>query len=151
MKITCIVGVVLFLASQFLYQAYAVELCEPQDYYNLADSSKCAIKYNKTANKSDSQQLMFETLKNYPYENKNKFVELLQRKIALVDNYIMQQQGQGQSERVKANIGKLEQIKQSLSNSLKMVSVATQDNWVNERDQARKVLEEATKRLHEVE
>ena len=151
MKITYIAGAALFLASQFLCQAYAIELCEPQDYYNLADSSKCTIKYNKTANKSDSQQLMFETLKNYPSENKDRFVELLQRKIALVDNYLIQQQGQGQSEKAKVNISKLEQTKQSLFNSLKMVRDATQDNWVNVRDQARKELEEATKRLHEVE
>ncbi|MFA4992730.1 MAG: hypothetical protein WC571_02050 [Candidatus Omnitrophota bacterium] len=151
MRITYIVGAALFLVSQFLCQTYAIELCEPQDYYNLAGSSKCTIKYNKTADKSDSQQLMFETLKNYPYENKDRFVELLQRKIALVDNYLIQQQGQEQSEKVKANISKLGQTKQSLFDSLKMVKDATQDNWVNVRDQARKELEEAAKRLREVE
>lgn len=151
MKIPQVVVAVLILASQFLYLAYAIELCEPQDYYNLADSSKCKIKYNKAGNKSESQQLMFEILKNYPYENKDKFVKLLQSKIALVDNYITQQQGQEKSEKVKANISKLELTRQGLAQQLRMVNNATKDNWVRVRDQARRELEEATKRLQEAE
>jgi membrane-associated HD superfamily phosphohydrolase len=151
MKIPYLVGAVLFIASQFLYQAYAIELCEPRDYYNLADSSKCKIKYNNAGDKSGSQQLMFEMLKNYPYENKDKFVKLLQRKIALVNNFITQEQRKGQTGKVKTNISKLEQTKQGLSGQLEMVNAANQDNWVSVRDQARKVLEEATQRLREVE
>ena len=151
MKILYVVGAVLFLASQFLCQVYAIELCEPQDYYNLADSSKCSIKENKAGNKSDPHQLVFEMLKNYPYEQKDKFVKLLQRKIELVDNYITQQHGQGQTETIKANISKLEQTKQGLSEQLGMVNAATQDNWVSVRDQARKVLEECARSLREVE
>lgn len=151
MKIPHAVVAVLILASQFLYLAYAIELCEPQDYYNLADSSKCKIKYNKEGNKSKSQQLMFEILKNYPYENKDKFVKLLQSKIALVDNYITQQQGQGKSEKVKVNISKLELTRRGLFQQLRMVNNATKDNWVRVRDQARRELEEAAKRLQEVE
>jgi hypothetical protein len=146
-----VVGAVLFLASQFLCQVYAIELCEPQDYYNLADYTKCKIKYNKAGNKSDYRELMFETLKNYPYENKDKFIKLLQRKIELVDNYITQQQGQRQTEKVKANVSVFEQTKQGLSEQLVMVNTATQDNWVIVRDQARKALEESARRLHEVE
>jgi len=144
-------GLVLFLASQSLCQVYAIELCEPQDYYNLADSSKCKLKDNKASNKSDSSELMFETLKNYPYENKDRLIKLLQRKIELVDNYITQQRNQAQTGKVKANIGKLEQTKQDLSRQLEMVNSSTQDNWVSVRDQARKALEEAESRLHEVE
>jgi hypothetical protein len=151
MKILSVAGAVLFLASQFLCQVYAIELCEPQDYYNLANSSKCNIKYNKADNRSDSRELMFEILKNYPYEEKGKFVKLLQRKIELVDNYITQQQDQIETKKVKANISKLEQAKQGLSQHLGMVNAATQDNWVSVRDQARKALEEAARRLHEVE
>lgn len=151
MKTSYLAGVILFIASLFLYQAYAIELCEPRDYYNLADSSKCKIKYNNADNKSGSQQLMFEMLKNYPYENKDKFVKLLQRKIALVDNYITQEQRKKQIEKVKTNISKLEQTKQGLSGQLKMVNAANQRNWVSVRDQARKVLEKATQRLREVE
>ena len=151
MKILYAVGAVLFLASQSLCQAYAVELCEPQDYYNLADSSKCKIKNNKTDNKSDSQELVLGILKTYSYEEKDKFVKLLQRKIELVDNSLTQQQGQRQTVKVKDNISKLGQTKQNLSEQLGMVNAATQNNWVSVRDQARKVLEEAAKRLHEVE
>lgn len=68
---------------------------------------------------------MFGILKNYPYENKDKFMKLLQRKIGLVDNYITQQQGQGQTEKIKANISKLEQTKQSLTKQVGMVNAAT--------------------------
>jgi membrane-associated HD superfamily phosphohydrolase len=150
MKILYVVGAVLFLASQFLCQVYAIELCEPQDYYNLADSSKCKIKYNQAGNKSDSQERVFEILKNYPYEEKDRFIKLLQRKIELVDNYLTQQQGQRQTEKVKANISKLEQTKQDLSGQLGMVNASTRDNWVSVREQARKALEEAARRLHEV-
>ena len=151
MKIFPAIGVVLFLASQSLCQVYAIELCESQDYYNLADSSKCKVKYNKVGNKSDSQELMFETLKNYPYENKDKFVKLLQRKVELVDKYIKQQQGKSQIERNIVNISKLKQAKQDLSEQLGLVNAATSDNWVGVRDQANKKLKEATKMLHEVE
>ena len=151
MKKIYVVGAVLFLVSQFLCQVYAIELCEPQDYYNLADSSKCSIKDNKAANKSDSRELMFEALKTYPYENKDRFVKLLQKKIELVDNYITQQQNQGQTKKVKANIGKLVQAKQDLSRQLEMVNASAKDNWVSVRDQARKALEEAESRLHEIE
>ena len=145
------VGVVLFLASQFLCPVYAMDLCESEDYYNLADSSKCKIKNNKTDNKSDSQELVLGILKTYSYEEKDKFVKLLQRKIELVDNYITQQHNQKLTEKVKANISKLVQTKQGLSEQLGMVNAATQNNWVSVRDQARKVLEEAAKRLHEVQ
>lgn len=151
MKILYVVGAVLFLASQFLCQVYAIELCEPQDYYNLADSSKCKIKYNKVGDKKESREIMFEILKNYPYGEKERFVKLLQRKIELVNNYITQQQGKKQTGKVKANISKLEQVKQDLSEQSGMVSAATQKDWVRVRDQARKVLEEATIRLRAVE
>jgi hypothetical protein len=40
--------------------------------------------------------------------------KLLQRKVEFVNNYITQQQGQKQTEKVKANISTLEQTKQSL-------------------------------------
>ena len=151
MKILYVAGAALFLASQFLRPVYAIELCEPRDYYNLANSSKCKIKGNEAGNKSDPRELMFEILKNYPYEEKDRFVKLLQRKIELVDDYITQQQGQRQTEKVKANISKLEQAKQGLSEQLGMVNAATQDNWVSVRDQARKALEEYARSLHEVE
>ncbi len=151
MKILPVAGAVFFLASQFLCHVYAIELCEPQDYYNLADSAKCKIKYNKAGDKNDSREIMFEILKNYPYENKDSFIDLLRRKIDLVDNYIKQQHDQMQTEKVKAAISKLEQAKQGISEQLGMVNTATQDNWVSVRDQARKVLEEATKSLREVE
>ena len=151
MKEFYVLGAVLFLAVQFLCQAYAIELCEPQDYYNLADSSKCQIKYNKEGDKSDSRELVFEILKTYPYEEKGKFVKLLQRKIELVDNYVTQQQNQGKTEKVKNNISKLEQTKQDLSKQLVTVNAATQDNWVSVRDRARKSLEEAESRLHEID
>ncbi len=151
MKILYVVSAVLFLAPQFLGQAYAIELCEPQDYYNLADSTKCKIEDNKPGKKNDTQELMFEILKNYPYEKKDKFVGLLQRKIELVDNYITRQQGQRPTAGVKANISKFEQTKQGLSEQLVKVNGATLDNWVSVRDQAREVLEEAAKRLREVE
>lgn len=149
MKILYAVAAVL-LASQFLCQAYAIELCESQDYYNLAGSSKCTIKGSQAANQSDSRELMFGILKNYPYENKDKFVKLLQRKIELVNSYLGQQQAQGQTAKVKTNIINLEQTKQSLSEQLVKVDAATADNWVSVRDQARKALDEAAKKLREI-
>jgi len=146
-----VLSVVLFLASQFLYQARAMDLCESEDYYNLADSSKCKIKYNEGASKSDSQELMFEVLKTYPYENKDRVVKLLQKKITRVEDYIIEQKSQKQTEKVKVNISKLEQARQGLSEQLGVVTAATVDNWVSVRDQASKVLREATKELQEVE
>jgi hypothetical protein len=151
MKILCVAGAVLFLASQFLCQVYAIELCEPRDYYNLMDSTKCKIKDNKAGDKNNSHELMFEILKNYPYEKKDRFIKVLQRKVELVDTYITQQKSQTQTEKVTANISKFEQTKQGLSEQLGMVNAATQDNWVSVRDQARKSLEEAAQRLREVE
>jgi hypothetical protein len=151
MKILLVSAVVLFLTSRFLCQVYAIELCESQDYYNLADSSKCTLKNNHAVSKSNSQESMFEILKNYPYENKDKFIKLLQRKIELVDNSLAQQKIKILTDRSKTNISKLEQVKQNLSEQFKMVDSATRENWVDIRDQARKVLEEAAKRLHEVD
>jgi len=151
MKILPVAGAVLFLASQFLCQVYAIELCEPRDYYNLADSTKCKIESNKAGDKSDPNQLVFEILKNYPYEQKDRFITVLQRKIALLDTNITQRQGQEQTEKVKVDISMLEQTKQGLSEQLVMVNAATQDNWISVRDQARKALEEAARRLREVE
>ncbi len=151
MKMLSVAGAVLFLASQFLCRVYAIELCEPRDYYNLADSTKCKIEYNKAGDKSDPNQLVFEILKNYPYEQRDRFIKVLQRKIELLDTNITQRQGQRQTEKVKANISMLEQTKQGLSEQLVMVNAATQDNWVSVRDRARKELEEAAKRLREVE
>lgn len=152
MKIPYVVGAVLFLASQFLLcQVYAIEICEPRDYYNLADSDKCEIDYNKTGKKNDSRELMFEILKNYPYEKKERFVRLLQRKIELVDNYITRQQGQRQTKSTKAAISTLEQTRQDLFKQIEMVNAATRDTWVSVRDQARKALEEAAQRLREIE
>jgi len=150
MKTIYVIVALLFLSTQFLCQIYAAELCEPQDFYNLTDSSNCKIKYNKTADKSDSREIMFEILKNYPYEQKDKFIKLLQRKIVLVDKYITQQQNLGATEEVQVNISKLEQVKQSLSRQLEMVKAALQDNWVSIRDQARKALEESAKKLQEI-
>ena len=146
-----IVGAALFLASLFLSQVYAIDLCETEDYYNLADSSKCKIKYNETSGKSDSRELMFEVLKNYPYENKETVIKLLEKKIKRVDNYIIEQRGQKQTEKIEVNISKLEQSKQELSEQLVMVTAATADNWVRVRDQATKTLRETTKRLQAVE
>lgn len=147
MKILSVVGTVLLLAVQFLTQAHAMELCEPQDYYNLANSAKCPIQYNKSGNKGDHREAMFEIMKNYPFENKDSFVKLLQRKIELVDNYKTQQQSQRQTEKVMVNIGKLGHAKQVLFGQLAMVNAATQDNWVSVRDQARKALQETSRSL----
>jgi hypothetical protein len=144
-------SVVLCLATEVLPRAHAIELCEPQDYYNLADSSKCTIRDNNAGNKSGSRELMFEILKTYPYEEKDTFIKLLQRKIELIDAYTTQQQGQRQTEKTKANIGTLAQTKQDLSVQLGMLNVATQDNWVSVRDQARNALEEAARKLREIE
>jgi hypothetical protein len=144
-------GAALCLASQFLCQAYAIELCESQDYYNLADSASCKIENNKAGDKNDPRESMFEILKNYPYEKKDKFIKLLERKIELVDNYITQQRGQKQTKKSKANISMVEQTKRGLYEQVGMVNAATQDNWVSIRDRARNVLEEAASRLQEVE
>jgi hypothetical protein len=146
-----VVATVLFLTSQFLCQGYAMDLCETEDYYNLADSSKCKIKYNEGANKSDSREMMFEVLKNYPYENKDRVIKLLQKKITRVDNYIIEQQSKRQTEKIKVNISTLRQTKQALSEQLVLVSAATAGNWVSVRDQATKELRKAAKKLQEVE
>jgi len=57
MKIFSVTGAVLFLASQFLCQAYAVEICEPQDYYNLLDPKECKMEYEKQATKETLRTL----------------------------------------------------------------------------------------------
>jgi hypothetical protein len=150
MKILFVAGAVLFLVSQFLYQAYAVEICEPQDYYNLIGTTNCSIQYGKAGNKADPRDAMFEIMQNYPFEKKDVFARLLRRKIELIDSYEKQHQ-QGQTGKVKTNISKLEQAKQDLSGQLGMVNTATRDNWVSVRDRARKALEETAKRLREVE
>jgi hypothetical protein len=41
MKTLYMAGAIIFFASQFLCQVYAIELCEQQDYYNLVDSTEC--------------------------------------------------------------------------------------------------------------
>jgi len=151
MKILSVVVAVLLLTLQFLCQAQAMDLCETDDYYNLADSSKCKIKYNEGANKSDSREMMFEVLKNYPYENKDRVIKLLQKKITRVDNYIIEQQSKRQTEKIKVNISTLRQTKQALSEQLVLVSAATAGNWVSVRDQATKELRKAAKKLQEVE
>jgi len=151
MKMFFRTGAVLFLASQFLCQAYGVELCEPQDYYNLLGSRECKLEYERAGHKSGPQDAMFEIMKNYPYEKKDRFVRLLQRKVELVDIYIAQQKSQAQTETVTANISKFEQTRQGLFEQLGLVNAATLDNWVRVRDQARKSLEEAAQRLREVE
>ena len=151
MKILSLAGALLFLASRFLCQAYAIELCEPGDYYSLANSSRCKMKYNKAGDKGGSQEAMFEIMKNYPFEGKDAFAKLLKSKIELIDNYKKQLQGQGQTKKVEANISKLEQTKNSLSEQLGMVNGATQENWVSVRGQARKALEEAARSLRDVE
>lgn len=146
MKILFSAGALLLLAPQFLYQGYAVEICEPQDYYNLANGTKCSIQYNK-----DPRESMFEIMKNYPFEKKDVFVKLLQRKIELVDNYLTQQQGQVRTEKVTDSISKLKQAKKFLIGQPEMVNAATRDNWERVRDQARKALEETVRSLREVE
>ena len=151
MKILYVTAVVLFVALQFSCQVQAMDLCEAEDYYNLADSSKCKIKYNESASKSDSQELMFDVLKNYPYENKDRVIKLLQKKIERVGNYIIQQKDQKQTEKVRININKLQQTKESLSEQLELVKAATQKNWVSVRDQATKELKKAAIELQEVE
>lgn len=148
MKAIYLVGGVLFLASQFLCQAYAVEICEPQDYYDLTRGTKCSI---RAGSKVDPRDAMFEIMKNYPFDKKDAFAKLLQRKIELVDNYKKQQQDQTQTEKVTAAISSLERAKQVLLGQLVMVNTATRDNWESVRDQARKALEETAKSLREVE
>jgi hypothetical protein len=94
---------------------------------------------------------MFEIMKKYPFENKDAFAKLLQRKIELVDNFKTQQQGQRRTEKVVAAISKLERAKQVLIVQLELVNTATRDNWVSVRDQARKALEGTARSLREVE
>jgi hypothetical protein len=151
MKILYVTGAVLFLASQFLGQGYAIELCEPQDYYNLKDAASCSMQYKNISEKSDPRDAMFEIMKNYPFEKKDAFAKLLQRKIELVDNYKKKHQEQGPTEKVKVALSSLERAKQVLLGQLKMVNTATQDNWVSVRDQARKALDETARSLREVE
>lgn len=151
MKTLCLAGAALLLVSQFLCNAQAMDLCESEDYYNLADSSKCKIKYNEGAGESDSRELMFEVLKNYPYEYKDNVIKLLQRKIERVDNYIIEQHRQKQTEKVQFNIGKLEQAREKLFEQLGLVKTATADNWAGVRDRATKELKAATIELQEVE
>ncbi len=151
MKILYVVGAVLFLASQFLSQGYAIELCDAQDYYNLKDAASCSLQYKETNEKGDPRDAMFEIMKNYPFEKKDAFAKLLQKKIELIDNYKKQHQEQGSTEKARAALSSLENAKQVLLGQLKMVNTATRDNWVSVRDQASKALEETAKRLRAVE
>lgn len=150
MRILIIAGAVIIAVSQFLCHVYAIELCEPQDYYNLANATKCSIQSNKAGNKVDSQEAMFEIMKNYPFEKKDEFAKLLQRKIELVDSY-KTKRSQKQTRGDAAALSKLERARQVLLVQLEMVNVATQNNWESVRDQARKALKETTRSLHEVE
>jgi len=151
MKILSLAGALLILAPQFLCQAFAMELCEPQDYYNLANATKCSIQYDKAGNKVKPQDAMFEIMKNYPFEDKVAFVKLLQRKIELIDAYKTRQQNQGKTEKSMANISKLDHAKQLLLGQLDKVNTATRDNWASVRGEARRSLEETAKSLREVE
>jgi hypothetical protein len=151
MKIFSVIAIVLFSMLLFLCHAQAVELCETQDFYNLANSSSCKVKYNKVSSKNDSRESMFQILKNYPYENKDMFEKLLENKIIRIESYITEQKSRKQSLGVNANISKLEKAKQSLSQQLALVNSATVDNWESRRDQASKVLKETTKDLQGIE
>lgn len=151
MKKFFVTGAVLLFASQSLCQAYAVELCEPQDYYNLVNASKCSVQYKKTESKSDPRNSMFEIMKNYPFESKDALAKLLQRKIELIDNYKKQHQSQDQTEKSIVALKRLDNAKQVLTGQLGMVKKANKDNWVSVRDQASKALGEAAKSLREIE
>jgi hypothetical protein len=151
MKIFFVGGAVLLLAFQFLCQAYAIELCEEQDYYNLARPIRCLIPYNEAVKKGDPREAMFEIMKNYPFEKKDEFVKLLQRKIGVIDDHITRRQSQVQTEKVTVVLSKLENAKQLLRRQLEMVNNATQDTWVSVRDQARIALEETARSLRDVE
>jgi len=151
MKMSYVAGAVLFSVSLFLCQVYAVEICEPQDYYNLLDPKECRLEYEKAGHKIDPRDAMFEIMKNYPFEKKDRFINLLQRKVELVDTYIIQQKSLIQTEKVRANISKLERTKQDLLGQEGLVNASTPDTWVVIRDQARKLLDESAQRLREVE
>ena len=151
MGIRSVVCAGLVLASLCLYNVYAMELCEPRDYYNLANSSKCKIKDSPPGNTQDTRELMFEILKTYPYENKDLFAKLLQTKIELVDTYLVQQQKKRQTYIVKTDSNKLIRTKQDLAGQLEKVNSATPDNWESVRDRARDTLDEAATRLRDVE
>lgn len=144
-------AVIAFLAPQFACPVYPIELCEPQDYYNLAGSTKCTLEDKKAGDSSDSRQLMFEILKNYPYENKDKFIQVLQRKIELVDDYLARHKGAAQTDQTKVNVSMLEQARRSLEEQLKLVGAATPDTWVSVRDEARAVLADTAQRLRDVQ
>ncbi len=150
MKMLYALGATLFLTKQFLCPVYAIEICEPRDYYSLANSSKCSISENKAGDKEDANTLVLELLKNYPYEQRDAFIQVLQRKIELLETNITRRQGLGATEKAQADISTLEYAKQDLSRQLVMVNAATRDNWISVRDRARKALEEAAKRLRDV-
>ena len=81
----------------------------------------------------------------------DKFVKLLQNKIQLLDNYLTPPQVQKGTEKSNVNIAIIKLAKENLSQQLVLVDGATQDNWESVRDQAKKALEAAAERLHEVE
>lgn len=150
MKTFFAVGIALF-ASQCACVANAMELCDSQDYYHLANATQCSIDYRKAGHKDDPQTSMFEIMKNYPFEQKDAFVKVLQRKVELIDSVSTQRQGQTQTEKVTADLSKLAQAKHALLGHIEAVKVARQDNWVSVRDQARTALEETARSLRNVE
>jgi len=151
MKIIIVAAAVVLSAFQFGSRAYALELCDSQDYYNLEHAAQCSIQYKSAGAKGSPQDTMFEIMKNYPYDQKEAFVKLLQRKVDLVDTYTAQRKGLARTGKTADAVSRLERAKQVLLGQVTLVNGATRENWVSVRDQARKALEDTTKDLRDIE
>ncbi len=120
--------VILLLAAGFL-PAYAQErqICEESDLYDLTKG--CPLgQLRSRYGKDEVRDIMFEVLKDYPYDQKDRFAALLERKIDLL------KQGAGGPESWKAKAG------ERLAYHLERVRSASAGNWDQTRDAARKEL-----------
>lgn len=124
-----VISMFIILIIGFFVTAFAAEICEERDLYNLSEPG-CTLDYLKGKyNKTEVKDIMFEIMKTYPYENKEKFEKVLERKIEVVDSLDLRPE-------------KKEDARKKLVYHLGRVRAATKDNWENVRDAARRALED---------
>jgi|GEM_PF-1082377 len=143
----------LFIAITALFlPAYALQLCEEQDLYGLSDPY-CVLEYKKKTKqeKVEASDVMFDIMKTYPYEKKGKFVKFLQKKVEMLDSSISQLQKQESTFALRAKINDEKRARRILATQRDRVEKATEEEWEQVRDQARKALQEADKILSSAE
>lgn len=135
-------SVISLFIMTFLSQAYGIEPCEQQNLYNLFQPPYCRLQYMKGGERiADTKEIMFEITKAYPYEKKDEFAKLLERRITLLDSSVTQLRAVKQTAIIKREIVEREKAEFILAEQLRRVNAANKENWEKARDDARGAIE----------